>query len=93
VDEALALHARIHGVVQGVGFRYSTVRQARRRGLSGYVRNLDDGSVEVLAEGGRTDLEGLLDWLKKGPAGAYVRRVDHNFRHASGRYSGFDVSW
>ena len=93
MDKPLALHARVHGMVQGVGFRYSTIKQARRCRPKGYVRNLDDGSVEVVAEGERTDLQSLLDWLHRGPAGARVRSVEHDFRPAAGTYSGFDVSW
>jgi acylphosphatase len=54
---------------------------------------MDDGSVEVLAEGGRADLAALLTWLHKGPMGAHVRRVEHSFRPATGTYRTFDVSW
>lgn len=59
--------AWIHGVVQGVGFRYSTQREALQLGLTGYARNLDDGSVEVLACGEAEQVENLLPGLR--PAG------------------------
>ncbi len=59
--------AWIHGVVQGVGFRYSTQREALHLGLTGYARNLDDGSVEVLACGKRSRWKNLLPGLR--PAG------------------------
>ena len=68
--------AWIYGRVQGVGFRYSTQREALRLGLSGYARNLDDGSVEVLACGQEAHVEALLDWLKTGgPRSARVDKV------------------
>ena len=56
----------VYGRVQGVGFRYSTQAQAQQLGLTGYARNLDDGSVEVLACGDNAQLEQLLAWLKAG---------------------------
>lgn len=66
----------VHGRVQGVGFRYSTQAQAQQLGLTGYARNLDDGSVEVLACGDSAQLEQLLTWLKAGgPRSARVDRV------------------
>ncbi len=65
---------RVYGRVQGVGFRWSAVREAGRRGLTGWVRNLPDGSVEALAEG--SDLEGFLAWCKKGPLVAQVDRSE-----------------
>ena len=58
--------AWVHGVVQGVGFRYSTQREALQLGLTGYARNLDDGSVEVLACGEAEQVEKLIAWLKAG---------------------------
>lgn len=70
------IKAWVHGRVQGVGFRYSTQMQAQQLGLTGYARNLDDGSVEVLACGDSEPLEQLLGWLKAGgPRSARVDRV------------------
>ena len=70
------IKAWVHGMVQGVGFRYSTQMQAQQLGLTGYAHNLDDGSVEVLACGESEQLEQLLSWLKAGgPRSARVDRV------------------
>jgi len=68
--------AWVHGSVQGVGFRYSTQQEAKTRGLKGYARNLDDGSVEVLACGEEKEVEALIAWLKAGgPRSARVDKV------------------
>jgi acylphosphatase len=67
---------RVSGVVQGVGFRYWTQRQARQLGLGGYVRNARDGSVEVFAAGPAGGLEELRRILQRGPAGALVNAVE-----------------
>lgn len=68
--------AWVHGMVQGVGFRYSTQREAQRLGVTGYARNMDDGSVEVLACGEEPLVEQLVDWLKAGgPRSARVDKV------------------
>ncbi|MEL4014349.1 acylphosphatase [Dryocola clanedunensis] len=68
--------AWVHGMVQGVGFRYSTQREAQNLGLTGYARNMDDGSVEVLACGEAEKVEQLIDWLKAGgPRSARVDKV------------------
>mgnify|MGYP001025434576 FL=1 len=65
-----------HGMVQGVGFRYSTQREAQRLGLTGYARNMDDGSVEVVACGDNEKVEQLITWLKAGgPRSARVEKV------------------
>ena len=87
------LHARVEGMVQGVGFRYTTVRQARRLGLSGYVRNLADGSVEVVAEGEEDRLRRLAAWLKQGPPGAHVRNLEQRYRPDQGFYRDFRVEY
>ena len=66
----------VHGRVQGVGFRYGTQAQASQLGVLGYARNLDDGSVEVLAWGEPDKVEALIAWLKAGgPHGARVDKV------------------
>lgn len=66
-DNNSCLHAVVHGRVQGVFFRASTQKKARALGLTGWVRNLPDGTVEVLAVGPRPALEALLAWLHEGP--------------------------
>lgn len=71
------LHVRVTGVVQGVGFRWFVREKARRLGLTGWVRNLPDGSVEVLASGDQGQIDLLVGELRKGPPGAVVDQVHH----------------
>lgn len=67
---------KVCGVVQGVGFRYATQREALRLGVYGYVRNLTDGSVEILAYGDSEQIASLISWLKAGgPRGARVDKI------------------
>jgi acylphosphatase len=66
-------HVRLFGRVQGVGFRYWAADEARRRGLHGWVRNLDSGAVEAVFQGPRAAVEDMLRWCDEGPPGAYVR--------------------
>lgn len=66
----------VEGRVQGVGFRAFVAREARARGVAGFVRNLRDGRVEVLAQGAPDDVAGLCEACRRGPAGAHVVRVD-----------------
>jgi len=67
---------RVHGRVQGVGFRLSTRERARSLGLGGSVRNLPDGAVEAVFEGPRDRVESMLDWCAQGPRGAWVEDVE-----------------
>ncbi len=85
------LHAIIQGHVQGVGFRYFVQGKATSLGLTGWVRNRWDGSVEVLTEGKRTELESLLDALYRGPRGATVTNVDPQWQEATGEFLDFQV--
>ena len=66
------MHLKIAGHVQGVGFRYSMCRQARRLQLAGWVRNCSDGSVEAVAMGDDAALQQLIEWARHGPDGARV---------------------
>jgi acylphosphatase len=88
-----AFHAVVSGRVQGVGFRYTAVRQARALGIAGLVANLPDGSVAVDAEGSAADLDRMLAWLRRGPPGAYVREVLVDWVPWTGRFRGFDVDF
>ncbi len=67
---------RVRGLVQGVLFRQSTVDEARRLGLEGWVRNLPDGSVEAEAQGTRQGVEALVRWCRRGPPAARVEGVE-----------------
>ncbi len=67
---------RIHGHVQGVGYRNALHAQARHLGVSGWVRNRSDGSVEALVAGPHAALDALLEWARRGPPAARVLRVD-----------------
>jgi acylphosphatase len=78
--------------VQGVGFRYTAMREAQSLGLAGWVRNLPGGEVEVWAEGGRAALAEFRAWLEEGPPGAYIDSVSANPREPSG-YVSFTVEF
>jgi acylphosphatase len=86
-----ALHARVTGRVQGVGFRYSCCHEARRLGISGWVRNNMDGDVEVWAEGAGEKLDAFLVWLRQGPPGARVDAVHYDRCRPTGRYREFGI--
>jgi len=92
-SEIIRLHAQIEGHVQGVGFRYFTLEQARRLGLTGWVRNMPNGHVEVCAEGSRQDLEEFLRKLYEGPSGAYVRDITYEYRPPTGEDYSFRVTF
>ena len=88
-----AFHAIVSGIVQGVGYRYSACREARRLGLGGWVRNLSDGDVEVLAEGEAGALEEFREWLRVGPDGAWVRSLEAEIIPPAGYYSKFTIEY
>jgi acylphosphatase len=88
---AVRLQATVHGRVQGVSFRYYTRSRARELDLVGYVRNLWDGSVEVVAEGPRPSLDDLLGFLYVGPRGALVVQVDVQWLGANAEFERFEV--
>jgi acylphosphatase len=85
-----AFFARVRGRVQGVGFRYSTVREAARLQINGWVRNAADGTVEVWAEGQSENLAIFLSWLRKGPQFSRIDSVDKEDREPKG-YRDFEV--
>ena len=88
----VAFYAKVRGRVQGVGFRYSAVREAERLGVYGYVRNAYDGVVEVWAEGRAEETARFLAWLRKGPQFSRVLSVEKDDREPKG-YSEFVVEY
>ena len=88
------LSTTVYGRVQGVFFRYFTLNEARRLGLKGYVRNLASGdALEVQAEGEKPQLDRLLEQLKVGPPGAWVKRVEIDWSDYSGQFDDFIVRY
>ncbi|MBN2469152.1 MAG: acylphosphatase [Anaerolineae bacterium] len=90
-SQQACLHAIIHGHVQGVSFRYYTTQTARRLGLTGWVRNRPDHTVEVRAEGARHQLEQLHAFLKAGPPAARVTQVDVTWAEATRQLTTFEI--
>lgn len=88
-----AFRALVIGRVQGVGFRYSAIHEARRLGINGTVANLPDGSVEVVAEGDADRLTRFASWLRRGPPGAHVRDLQIQWTPFTGRYADFEVEF
>jgi acylphosphatase len=85
-------HLQISGRVQGVGYRASTHYAARRiGGLTGWVRNLDDGRVEAVVEGPREKIEALIAWCRQGPPAARVSDVDVAWAPATGEFKDFGI--
>jgi len=82
---------RVKGVVQGVGFRAYTVRQARALGLHGYVRNLSNGDVEIVVEGNEEAIERLRQLVRRGPPLSQVEDVSIEFANATGEFGDFSV--
>lgn len=85
------LHIMVFGDVQGVFFRAGVQDEARRLGLTGWARNVPDGSVEIVAEGGRDALGRLLEWCGHGPAGAAVSDVKSMWLAATREYPDFRI--
>jgi acylphosphatase len=88
-----AAHVTILGRVQGVNFRYYTVRKARELGVTGWVRNLHDGRVEATFEGDESSVREVVDWCHHGPPSARVIEVTVEWEPPTGSYKEFDVRW
>lgn len=93
MTDSISLQATVYGRVQGVFFRAFVARWAGELGLSGYVRNLPDGAVEVRAEGEREPLEKLVGYLKVGPPAARIDRVVTTWSKYTGKFSSFGVRY
>ncbi|MEO8799670.1 MAG: acylphosphatase [Polyangiaceae bacterium] len=81
----------VRGRVTGVYFRASAQREAKRLGITGWVRNRNDGSIEIMAEGDEDVIKELVSWSHHGPTAARVDGVDVRWRGYSGEFSGFAI--
>lgn len=86
------LRATVRGRVQGVGFRANAAAEARRLGLTGWVRNLFDGTVETDAEGPAVAVDAYLAWLRHGPSLSHVTGVDVEWLAPAGGGVSFDIT-
>lgn len=82
----------VRGRVQGVFFRASAQREARQLGLSGWVKNRNDGSVELVAEGEEDQVKDFLSWAQHGPTTARVDKVETRWRSYTGEFSDFRIA-
>ena len=85
------LHLIISGRVQGVGFRFSAYDEAKDLALAGWVRNLPNGDVEILAEGSRENLQMLAAWAHLGPPSARVTKVREESSDYTGEFTEFRI--
>ena len=88
-----AVHMIVHGTVQGVGFRFFVREQAARHGLKGWVRNVPDGTVEIVAEGEKTVLDEFIGKVKRGPMFGYVSEVTEEWIEATNSFAGFTITF
>lgn len=91
--EKVRVRVRVYGIVQGVFFRANTKRVADSLGLSGYVRNMPDGSVEAVFEGDRDNVEKAIEWCKRGPPLAVVEKVEVEWEPYRGEFKGFYIKY
>lgn len=87
------IHILVSGLVQGVFFRLNTKNKAKELNLKGWVRNLADGRVEILAEGKKEDLKRLLEWTYNGPPGAKVTKVEFEWLSGENNFNDFVIKY
>ena len=93
MENMVRAHAIVTGRVQGVFFRMETQHAAIRIGVSGWVRNKRDGSVEAVFEGDESQVASILEWCKVGPPHARVERVDVTWEDYTGEYEEFEITY
>ena len=83
----------ISGRVQGVFFRAGAQSKAKKFGVSGFARNLEDGRVEIVAEGEKENVSKLINWLRKGSLFAKVEKVEVEWEEYRGEFGGFEIKY
>ena len=81
----------VRGLVQGVGFRYYTTKTATRNQVTGWVKNLEDGSVQACFEGEEEQVRAMVEWCRRGPNLARVEELIEERGDYTGEFSGFDT--
>lgn len=91
--EKASAYIRVSGAVQGVGFRFFTEDVALELGITGYVRNCPDGSVETYAEGLKSDILTFIDYLRRGPRSARVTDIRVEWDETQKGYQDFRITY
>ncbi|MEW6295655.1 MAG: acylphosphatase [Candidatus Diapherotrites archaeon] len=91
MNQRLDLTAK--GIVQGVGFRFSVSSYASGLGLTGFVRNLPNGNVEVIAEGKKEKLQKLIEFIRKGGHYARIEQVEERWLNAKNEFNSFEIEY
>lgn len=85
------IHIIVRGRVQGVGYRFAAQRAARTIGVGGFVRNLPNGDVEILAQGDDERIQRMIDWARRGPPMARVEKIETETRERSELFQDFVI--
>lgn len=93
MEEKIRAHIIVSGRVQGVYYRQKTVKQAQKLGLSGWVKNLNNGKVEAVFEGKKKSVEKIVNWAKKGPVFARVLGSNIDWQEYTGEFNNFEVKY
>ena len=93
LEEKIRAHIIVSGRVQGVCYRQDTVKQAQKLGLSGWIKNLDDGRVEAVFEGEKKSVEKIINWAKKGSVFARVLNLNIDWQEYKGEFSNFEIKY
>ena len=87
----VAARLLVHGQVQGIGYRITLRQEAGQHQVKGWVRNREDGSVEAVLQGEHTAVEQVIDWARRGPSGAKVRKVDVDWVPPDTSWQDFEI--
>jgi len=93
MKKKIRAHVVISGRVQGVYYRKDAIKQAQRLGLSGWIRNLNDGKVEAVFEGEKENVEKIVNWAKKGPFFARVSSLKIEWQEYKGEFNNFGIKY
>lgn len=91
--ELVRAHVVISGRVQGVFFRMETLEEARKTGVSGWVKNKQDGTVEAVFEGEKALVDSVIQWCRQGPPVSRVDNVDIEWEPYTGKFTGFSIRY
>jgi len=93
MKEKIRAHVLVSGLVQGVSYRRETKIRAEKFGIYGWVKNLEDGRVEAALEGEKNAVKKLIEWMRKGPIGAEVEKLEVSFYPFEDEFKNFEIKY